>query len=116
MVSVWNFDRNSASYIVDLSEYRFHDEVWMKNRDKNYNRPLNIYEVHLGSWRTNEKDENGWYRYHEIADKLIAHAKENGYTHLGNFFRSANIRQTVHGGIRIQDISVLHHVMELQEI
>ena len=71
---------NSASYIV--SEYRFHDEVWMKNRDKNYNRPLNIYEVHLGSWRTNEKDENGWYRYHEIADKLIAHAKENGYTHL----------------------------------
>ena len=48
---------NSASYIVDLSEYRFHDEVWMKNRDKNYNRPLNIYEVHLGSWRTNEKDE-----------------------------------------------------------
>ena len=73
---------NSASYIVDLSEYRFHDEVWMKNRDKNYNRPLNIYEVHLGSWRTNEKDENGWYRYHEIADKLIAHAKENGYTHL----------------------------------
>ena len=73
---------NSASYIVDLSEYRFHDEKWMKNRDKNYNRPLNIYEVHLGSWRTNEKDANGWYRYHEIADQLIMYAKENGYTHL----------------------------------
>lgn len=73
---------NSASYIVDLSEYRFHDAKWMKNRDKNYNRPLNIYEVHLGSWRTNEKDANGWYRYHEIADQLIMYAKENGYTHL----------------------------------
>ena len=36
----------------------------------------------MGSWRTNEKDANGWYRYHEIADQLIMYAKENGYTHL----------------------------------
>lgn len=71
---------NSASYIVDLSEYQFHDEKWMASRDKNYEKPLNIYEVHLGSWKTNEKDENGWYRYHEIANQLIPYAKERIYT------------------------------------
>ncbi|MGM9929113.1 MAG: 1,4-alpha-glucan branching protein GlgB [Bacillus sp. (in: firmicutes)] len=73
---------NNASYIVDLSEYTFSDEEWMKKRTKNFNQPLNIYEVHLGSWKTTEVNENGWYRYNEIADKLIAYVKENHYTHI----------------------------------
>ena len=73
---------NCASIIVDLNEHQFKDDLWMSQRDLNYNRPLNIYEVHLGSWKTNPDDEHGWYRYSELADKLIPYVKENGYTHI----------------------------------
>lgn len=71
-----------ASIIVDLLEYRFTDVKWMQNRSLNHNRPMNIYEVHLGSWMTNPDNENGWYNYSEIADKLIPYVKEHGYTHI----------------------------------
>ncbi len=71
-----------ASYIVDLDEYRFTDENWMKSRTKNYNQPMNIYEVHLGSWKSNPDDPNGWYNYSQLADLLIPYAKENHITHL----------------------------------
>lgn len=73
---------NNATYIVDLAEYKFSDRTWMENRDKNYQKPLNIYEVHLGSWKTNKDNENGWYRYDEIAEQLIEYVKEWGYTHI----------------------------------
>lgn len=71
-----------ASYIVDLSTYTFSDEKWMQNRTKNENQPLNIYEVHLGSWKKTKANETGWYKYHEIAHDLISYAKKNHYTHI----------------------------------
>ncbi|MCC8041914.1 MAG: 1,4-alpha-glucan branching protein GlgB [Oscillospiraceae bacterium] len=71
-----------ASIITDLWEYRFHDEKWLAKRTKNYDSPMNIYEVHLGSWRTNPNNENGWYTYSEIADSLINYVKQHGYTHI----------------------------------
>lgn len=75
---------NSASYIVDLEEYKFSDDEWMNKRDKCYNKPLNIYEIHMGSWmkKNDETYNNGWYRYNEIADRLINYVKENGFTHI----------------------------------
>ena len=75
---------NSASYIVDLEEYKFSDDEWMNKREKCYNKPLNIYEIHMGSWmkKNDETDNNGWYRYNEIADRLINYVKENGFTHI----------------------------------
>lgn len=75
---------NSASYIVDLEEYKFSDDEWMNKRDKCYNNPLNIYEIHMGSWmkKNDETYNNGWYRYNEIADRLINYVKENGFTHI----------------------------------
>lgn len=73
---------NFASITRDLNEYKFTDSKWMQQRDKNYNRPMNIYEVHLGSWENNPDDENGWHTYDIIADKLIEHAKKNNFTHL----------------------------------
>ena len=71
-----------ASYIVDLSNYTFSDEKWMQNRTKNEHRPLNIYEVHLGSWKKTKANETGWYKYHEMANDLILYAKKNHYTHI----------------------------------
>lgn len=75
---------NSASYIVDLEEYKFSDDEWMNKRDKCYNKPLNIYEIHMGSLmkKNDETYNNGWYRYNEIADRLINYVKENGFTHI----------------------------------
>ncbi len=71
-----------ASITRNLNEYKFTDSNWLAQRDKNYNKPMSIYEVHLGSWHTNPDDENGWYSYSEIADRLIEYAKENHFTHL----------------------------------
>ena len=73
---------NSASVVVDLSEYKFHDRVWMDRRQKTYEQPMNIYEMHAGSWHTNPEDPNGWYNYAELAAPLIAYLKENHYNYV----------------------------------
>lgn len=73
---------DSASVIIQLGGYAFGDAAWMQSRNKRYDSPFNIYEVHLGSWRTNPKDENGWFTYEEIADPLISYVKENGYNYI----------------------------------
>lgn len=66
----------ACSVIRDLSEYHFTDEKWMKRRTRYYDKPLNIYEMHLGSWKMKGKD---WYTYHEIADDLINYLAEHHY-------------------------------------
>jgi len=73
---------DTASIIVDLSEFRFRDSGWIKARDKCFGRPLNIYEVHLGSWMKNNKNPNGWYSYKEISRKLITYVKKHHYSHI----------------------------------
>lgn len=72
----------SASCIRDINKYEFQDNKWMGSRTDCKNKPLNIYEVHLGSWRRNPDNENGWYTYSEIADLLIPYVKENGYNYI----------------------------------
>ena len=71
---------NTASIIRDLSEYKFNDYEWMKRRSDCKDKPLNIYEVHLGSWR--KKSDDTWYTYREISELLIPHVKENGYNYI----------------------------------
>lgn len=72
----------NASVVRDLTSYAFHDEKWMKKRTDCRNSPLNIYEMHPGSWKENENDENGWYTYAETADLLIPYLKEYGYNYV----------------------------------
>ncbi|EOD00600.1 1,4-alpha-glucan branching protein GlgB [Caldisalinibacter kiritimatiensis] len=73
---------NNASVIVSLDSYQWDDQHWMENRkQKNlYEEPLNIYELHLGSWR--KREDGSFYNYREIADELIDHVLEMGYTHI----------------------------------
>lgn len=73
----------SASIIRRRDGFTFTDDAWMNNTDKMYNSPMNIYEMHFGSWKR-KKDELGerWYRYEEMADVLIPYLKEMGYTHV----------------------------------
>jgi 1,4-alpha-glucan branching enzyme len=73
---------NHASVIRNLSSYVFHDDNWIFRRTDCYDKPVNIYELHLGSWHVNEKNENGWFTYSQIADKLISYAKQNGYNYI----------------------------------
>lgn len=72
----------NASILRDMDAYQFHDEKWMKGRDTCYAKPLNIYEVHLGSFRKPGEKPDEWYNYEEMAEILIPYLKENGYNYL----------------------------------
>lgn len=65
------------SIVSDRSAFAFHDGEWMKKRSAMLDRPLNIYEMHLGSWR--RKADGAWYRYDELAEPLVVYLKETGY-------------------------------------
>ena len=73
---------NTASVVTNLENYNWNDRQWMINRENNrpYDLPLNIYEVHLGSWARDEN--NKFYSYREIADKLLSYVQYMGYTHI----------------------------------
>ncbi len=68
------------SIICDLSSYHFSDDKWMKRRTACYDKPLNIYEIHLGSWRRREDGEMLGYR--ELVTHLIPYLKEAGYNYV----------------------------------
>ncbi len=72
----------NASIIRDISGYSWGDAQWMAERGNHFRKPVNIYEVHLGSWMKNSNDENGWYRYEEIAPKLIEYVKKQGFNYI----------------------------------
>lgn len=74
----------TASVIYDLS-YDFQDEEWMGKRTPRRDEPLNIYEIHAGSWirkkpwdKENDPAE-GWLTYRELADRLIPYLLEHHY-------------------------------------
>ena len=84
---------NNASIVWDLEQFTWSDEVWMKNRELEAakDKPLSIYELHLGSWMRHELklDEAGepvtgseFYNYREIAPKLAEYVKKLSYTHV----------------------------------
>ena len=73
---------DSASIARDMNRYVFHDTKWMRDRSDCRRGPLNIYEIHAGSWKSNPENENGWYKYNELADILIPYLKENGYNYV----------------------------------
>ena len=66
---------NSASYIRDLSSYAFQDDAWMRNRTDCKEQPLNIYEIHFGSFKKPSDKADDWYTYTEMADILIPYLK-----------------------------------------
>lgn len=71
----------TCSVIRDMT-YDFHDADWLKCRTDCRIKPLNIYEVHLGSWRKPENGDCEWYSYAEIADQLTDYVIENGFNYI----------------------------------
>ena len=80
----------TASRVYDMDDYQWHDEEWLAKRAKEpvYDKPVNIYEVHLGSWQQEpdpDPDSETGFRplsYRQLAERLIPYAKKMGYTHL----------------------------------
>ena len=70
----------TASKVYENSNYTWNDASWIKNRTIPYQQPLNIYEVHLGSWKHSEN--GGFCSYRQIADTLIPYVKQMHYTHI----------------------------------
>lgn len=73
---------SNASKTFDLAGYEWHDNSWMDFRGRHlpYTAPVNIYEVHMGSWKRHE--DGNFYSYRQLADELIPYVKEMGYTHI----------------------------------
>ena len=73
---------NTASRIVDLEHFEWTDAAWRERQLSRpiYDRPLNIYEVHLGSWR--RKADGSFLTYRDLAYELVDYAADMGYTHL----------------------------------
>jgi 1,4-alpha-glucan branching enzyme len=74
----------ATSSIVFEPSYQFNDGEWMSRRaESDYlRRPLNIYEVHLGSWRQIPEQGGRSLTYRETAPALAAYCKEMGFTHV----------------------------------
>lgn len=66
-----------ASIITDDS-YEFTDDTFIKNRSKNFDKPLNIYEIHIGSWKRYGDNVN----FLDIVDELVSYVKKMNYTHV----------------------------------
>lgn len=70
----------TASKVYDLSGYIWEDGDFIKNKTTVYDKPVNIYELNLASWK---KHENGdYYTYRELAVELVDYVCDMGYTHL----------------------------------
>ncbi len=78
----------NASVVTSLEGYEWTDDAYMKahgkkGRGERERNPMNIYEVHLGSWKKRiEDDDNGFYSYRELAQMLGDYLEEMGYTHI----------------------------------
>jgi 1,4-alpha-glucan branching enzyme len=71
----------TASKVWDLSGYAWHDETWMREREGDiFKKPVSVYEVHMGSWRT--KEGYNFPNMRETADELSEYVAEMGYTHV----------------------------------
>ena len=65
------------SVVRDLDEYTFGDDAWRRRPLRPGAGPLNIYEIHLGSWR--RREDGGFYTYEELAEPLADYLTESGY-------------------------------------
>ncbi|MFD2614209.1 1,4-alpha-glucan branching protein GlgB [Paenibacillus gansuensis] len=75
---------NTASVVTSIDGYQWQDADWFKRKKRKtaavYNNPLNIYEVHLGTWKIKGKEL--FYTYEELATDLVDYAADMGYTHI----------------------------------
>ena len=71
-----------ASVVYDIENYSWNDSEWFNKRKENNisSSPMNIYEIHAGSWR--KYPDGNFFNYQKLADELIPYLKEMHYTHV----------------------------------
>lgn len=72
----------NATKFYELDGYKWKDSKWeeQKRTSSSYAKPVNIYEVHLGSWKQHE--DGNFLSYRQMAEELVPYVKEMGYTHV----------------------------------
>lgn len=72
----------TATKFYEMNSYEWNDGKWLENRAKNriYDMPINIYEVHAGSWK--HFPDGNTLSYRKLADELIPYVLDMGYTHI----------------------------------
>ena len=70
----------TCSRVFDVNNFIWHDDEFLRKRNRNFDRPVSIYEMHLGSWIGALSDRH--FSYEEICDKLIPYLLNHGYTHV----------------------------------
>jgi 1,4-alpha-glucan branching enzyme len=73
---------DTSSLTLGESKYKWNDDAWMKARAATnwQERPVSIFEAHLGSWKRNAK--GSFMNYREIADQLVPYLKDHNFTHV----------------------------------
>ncbi|MFY4777295.1 1,4-alpha-glucan branching enzyme [Metabacillus sp. RGM 3146] len=73
---------STSSIVYNMEGYQWNDLKWRKKRTKQtiFNRPMFIYELHLGTW--NKKEDGSLYSYQEMAEQLIPYIKDHGFSHI----------------------------------
>ena len=73
---------DTSSIICGADTYKWHDSLWFARqaRKSPLDAPINVYEMHLGSWR--RKEDGTCYSYRELAPMLAEYVKDMGYTHI----------------------------------
>lgn len=72
---------STASVVAPVSQHQWSDAAWLEERAHYWlNKPVSIYEVHLGSWR---RDDSNWFlNYRQLAHELVDYVKKLGFTHV----------------------------------
>lgn len=73
---------NNSSKFYDMPDYQWEDSEWIESKNKKcqYEQPMNIYEINVGSWR--QYPDGNPFSYTKLAEELIPYVKEMGYTHV----------------------------------
>ncbi|MCB1082136.1 MAG: 1,4-alpha-glucan branching protein GlgB, partial [Chlamydiia bacterium] len=70
---------STASVVTRIDRHRWHDQEWMEKRKRCMHAPLNIYKMHIGSWKTKGGE---FLNYRELAPLIVDYVKEMGFTHV----------------------------------
>lgn len=75
---------DTASIVYNIDNYQWNDKDWINSRDSSniLEKPISIYEVHLGSWKRKCEEGGRFFTYRELAAELVKYVKEMGYTHI----------------------------------
>ena len=78
-------DASGAAIVWNLDRYTWRDKAWLDERTRSngwLDRPLSVYELHLGSWKRVPERGGGPLTYREMAEQIVPYVKDLGYTHI----------------------------------